>query len=82
MKRAMWMIAGVALVILSLGMSAMAQVTKPASTPPVSDQELATGGSEVTLKGVMMLEAACNMKADDGIKDTVVLFALEGTPRG
>jgi len=40
----------------------------------------ATAGSEVTLKGVLMTEASCMPKPAKGAAQTVVLFAVEGTP--
>ncbi len=74
MRRALSVVVGMSLIVLSLAVSA------PADEAPAASNPAAAGAEEVTIKGMMMLEEACTLKPAKDADKTLVLFALEGTP--
>ena len=76
MKHVLSMVAVLSLAVLAIAIPVPAEEGKPAA-----EQKPAAASPEVTLKGVMMLEAACTLKPAGDADNTLVLFALEGTPR-
>ena len=75
MKHVLPVVTGLSLAFLALATPIVAEEGKLAA-----ETNSAAAGPEVTLKGVLMLEAACILKPDKEAGKQPVLFALEGTP--